>query len=71
MSELGKEDESWFYIKYSIYNHELNLWIKGCQLFRNCMWDVTNQRSCSTVLTYINDVGSHVLYIVDDTTILF
>ena len=42
ISVLCKESQSWFYIKYSIYTLTLFLLIKGYQLFRNCMFDVTH-----------------------------
>ena len=41
MSVVGKEAKSWFYIKYSMHDHVLGLSIKGFQLFRNWMYDVT------------------------------
>ena len=38
----GKEAKRWFYIKYSMHTHVLVLLIKGCQFFRNCVFDVNH-----------------------------
>ena len=66
MLELGKCAQSWFYIEFSIYIHELVLWIKGCQLFRNCMSNMTDNKSFDLVLTAIIEVRKRIVYIIYD-----
>ena len=71
MFGLGKYDQSWFYIEYSIYTHVLVLYIKGCQFFRNCMSDATNNNSFGLGLTAINEVRKCIDYIIDDKYFFF
>ena len=66
MLGLVKYAQSSFYIEYSIYTHKLVLWIKGCQWFRNCMGDATNNKSFGSVLTAINEVRKRKDFILDD-----
>ena len=62
MLGLGEYAKSWFYIEYSIFTQKLVLWIKGCQLFRKCMSDATDNKSFGPVLTAINEVRKQIVY---------
>ena len=66
MFGLGRYTQNLFYIEDSIYNHVLFLWIKGCRLFRNCMNNVTNNKSFGSGLTGINEVRKRIDYILDN-----
>ena len=68
---IGKYDQSWFYIEYSIYTHVLVLYIEGCEFFRKCMSDATNNNSFGSVLTATNDVGKCIYYIIDGIYFFF
>ena len=65
MSGLGTEATGWFFIKSSIYTHIFILWIKGGQSFRNFMCNATYQNSFGLGWTSINEVHSHILYILE------
>ena len=71
MLGLGKYAQSWFYIEYLIYTHVLVLWIKGCQLFRNCMSDENDNKSFGSGITYINEVQKHIVYMTYDIISFF
>ena len=61
MLGLGKEDQSWYYIKYSMYTHTLNLWIKGCPLYRSFVCDATHNKSLGTGLTDSNELCKFII----------
>ena len=42
---------------------------KGCQLFRNCMSDATDDKSFGLVLTAINEAHKRIVYITCDRNI--
>ena len=71
MSVLGTESKGWFYTEYSIYTHILVLWIKGCQLFINCMSNVTNNKSFGLGLTAINEVHKRIYCMLDGIFVFF
>ena len=72
MLGIGKFSQSLFYIEYSIYTPILSLWIKGCQLFRNCMWDATHNKYFGLgLLTDINELHKRIYYIVGNIFVLF
>ena len=58
--------QSLFYLEYSIYTPAWSLWIKGCQLFRNWMWDAAQNKSIGLELRAINEVRKRIYYILDD-----
>ena len=66
MLGIGKYAQGLFYIEYSIYTPVLSLWIKGCHLFRNCLWDATHNESFGLGLTALNEVRKHIHYILDN-----
>ena len=70
MLGIGKCAQSWFYTEYSICTPTSILWIKGCQLFRNCRCNVTHYKSFGVGLTAINEVRNSIDYILEDIFIL-
>ena len=71
MLGLGKYFQSWFYKQYLTYTNILVLWIKGCQLFRNCVCDATHKKSFGLGLTGINEVRKRTDDILDDIFVFF
>ena len=49
-----------------MYTYTLPLWIKGFQLFRNFMCDVTHHNRFGLVLTFINKVCKHKHFILEN-----
>ena len=70
MSVLDKLAQSWFYIEYSIYTPKLVLWKKGCQLFRNCIWYVTQNNAFGLGTTTIIEMCKCIDYILDNIFVL-
>ena len=66
MFGLGKYAQSWFYKVYLIYAHILVLWMKGYQLFRNCMSDATVIKLFGSGLTTIHIVPKRTVYMTYD-----
>ena len=71
MFGIGEYAENWFYTEYSMYTPVLSLWIKGCQLFRNYMWDATHNKSFGSVLKAINEVRKRIYYVLDNIFVFF
>ena len=71
MLGVDKYAQSWFYIEYSINTPKLSLRINGCQLFRNCKWYATQNKSFGLGLTAINEVRKRIYFILDDIYIFF
>ena len=54
-----------------MYTHILILWInKDYQLFRNLMYDVTLHNPFGSGLKAVNEVGRHIVCILDDIIVI-
>ena len=49
-----------------MYTNVLVLVIKGCQLFRKCVYDGTHNKSLYLVLTAVNEFHRHIFFIIDN-----
>ena len=71
MLGIYEYSQSLFYMEYSIYIPVLVLWIMGCPFFRNCIWDVTHNKSFGLGWTAINEVRKRIVYMTYDIIVFF